>query len=196
MLLWRPSVRDFYMGSRRLKISGGFYLMMAAMLLLVPLPWLIAAAVAGAYHELWHYLAICYLSGQSNGLRLNAFAARLPLPEMSRGKELLCALAGPVGGLSLVLFARWMPRLAICAVMQSAYNLLPIYPLDGGRALQNGLLMAFKPPVSRRICKIVERICKTMILLAAIYGCLWLRLGLFPLWMVALLLLRLRVNGS
>ena len=45
------------------------------------------------------------------------------------------ALAGPFGGLVLLLTARWLPRLAICGLMQSVFNLLPISPLDGSRAV-------------------------------------------------------------
>ncbi len=182
------------MTNEGMKISGGFCLMMAAMLLMIPIKWLAAAIIAAAFHELCHYLAICYLSGKTQALRLNAFAARLPLPEMSSGREALCALAGPIGGLTLLLCAHWMPRLAICGAMQSFYNLLPIYPLDGGRALRNALVLILPPPRAATVCGALEKLCKVCILLLAIYGSIWLRLGLFPLFMAFFLLIRLKAN--
>lgn len=180
------------MGNERVKFSGGFCISLALMLLMVPLKWLLAAALAAVLHEACHYLAIRACSGKWDGVKLYSFAAHLPLPEMSRGREVLCALAGPVGGLCLLLLARWAPRLALCGAMQSAYNLLPIYPLDGGRALQSGLLLFLSPPTAARVCRVLEILCKTGICLLALYGCFWLKLGIFPLLMAALLLIRVK----
>ena len=54
---------------------------------------------------------------------------------MSPGRELICILAGPAASLLLLCLARIFPRVAICGLIQGCYNLLPIAPLDGGRAL-------------------------------------------------------------
>lgn len=46
---------------------------------------------------------------------------------------MFCAAAGPLGSF---LFARAMtffPEASVCALVQGIYNLLPVYPLDGGR---------------------------------------------------------------
>lgn len=164
----------------------------ALMLLLVPVQWLFAAGFAAAFHELCHYIAIRLFSGKCDGLKVYSFAAHLPLPEMSRGREVICALAGPVGGICLLFFARFMPRVALCAAMQSAYNFLPIYPLDGGRALQSGLLLFLPPPKSAAVCRAMEIVSKSGICLLALYGCFWLKLGIFPLLLALLLLIRVK----
>lgn len=180
------------MGNERIKLSGGFCIMLALMLLLVPIKWLAAAMIAAVFHELCHYLAIRACCGACVGVKLYAIAAYLPLPRMSRGREVVCALAGPIGGLCLLSLARWMPRIALCAAMQSAYNLLPIYPLDGGRALQSGLLLFFPPPISVGICRYFEILSKMLVILLAVYGCFVLKLGIFPLLMALLLLIRVK----
>ena len=51
-------------------------------------------------------------------------------------RELLAVLAGPAGSLLLLSLYRVLPRVAVCAAVQGFYNLLPIEPLDGGRALR------------------------------------------------------------
>ena len=126
-------------------ISSGYCFALAVMILLLPPEWIMSAMIAALIHEFCHYLAILACSGKTAGVGLYSFSARIALPEMSRGKELLCALAGPLGGLMLWLLAPWFPRLALCAAAQSLYNLLPVYPLDGGRALRCALHL-FLPP--------------------------------------------------
>lgn len=178
------------MGSNSIKLSAGFCALLAMMLLLLPLQWILAAVFAALFHESCHYLAIRLLSGRGTVVRLYSYGAKMPLPEMSRGRELLCALAGPLGGLCLLLLARWMPRLALCAGMQSVYNLLPIYPLDGGRALQSGLALILPPPAAGAVCRVAEIICKGAIAALALYGCFCLHLGVMPLLLAAVLLMR------
>ncbi len=178
------------MAARKLQISGSFLVGLALLMLILPLPWLLAAVAAAAFHEICHYLAIRACSAKGTALRLGAIGAKMDLPPMSRGKEVVCALAGPLGGLSLLVFARWIPRVAICTAMQSLFNLLPIYPLDGGRALQSMLTMLCSPPVCLMLCRTIEVICKVCICLLAIFGSLWLHLGIFPILLAALLLLR------
>jgi Zn-dependent protease len=48
-------------------------------------------------------------------------------------QEAFCALAGPMGSFLVLLMSEVLPEAALCGLFQGAYNLLPIYPLDGGR---------------------------------------------------------------
>ena len=64
---------------------------------------------------------------------------------MTPGREALCALAGPLGSFLLLLLARHFPEAAVCGIVQGGYNLIPIYPLDGGRILR---------------CLLPEKICR------------------------------------
>ena len=49
--------------------------------------------------------------------------------------EILSAAAGPFCGGLLLLLYPYSREIFICALFQTVYNLLPIYPLDGGRIL-------------------------------------------------------------
>ena len=69
---------------------------------------------------------------------------------MSPIREAICALAGPLGSFSLLLISEYFPEAAVCGLIQGAYNLIPVYPLDGGR-----LMRCLLP---RKICRWTEMI--------------------------------------
>ena len=149
-------------------------LLLALSLLILPLRWLLAVLLAGAVHELGHYVALRLCGVNVSNLRIGIGGARMTVGDMGRWQELLCALAGPMAGLSLILLARWLPRTAVCACIHSAYNLLPVYPLDGGRAVH--CICA-----SERVCRWIEWSCIGLIAFTGLYGSLFLKLGYLPI---------------
>lgn len=101
---------------------------------------LLPVAAIAAAHELGHLLALRLCGVRLRALRLGAFGAVLEHAPTSCGKELLCAAAGPCVNLLLwLLLPAGSPAAAISLGML-LYNLLPIYPLDGGRILRCLLL--------------------------------------------------------
>ena len=178
------------MADEKWDVSGGLALLLAGMLVILPLQWTTAIILSAAVHEMGHWLAIFLLTGRGVGVRLSASGARISLPEMQPWQECVCALAGPMAGLSLLLLARWMPRTAICALGHSVYNLLPIYPQDGGRALLCLLTMVMAPRKAEFICKHCQILCKCFLLLLACYSAFRYQLGLLPLVIVCILLFR------
>lgn len=121
---------------RRVRIDYGFYFFAAALLLIIPIRWILAAFLAALAHELGHYLAVQLLGGEVSGGEVTWRGARMEVFPMSPGRELCCLLAGPAASYLLLFLARVFPRVAICGLIQGTYNLLPIYPLDGGKALR------------------------------------------------------------
>lgn len=161
----------------------------AVLLLTLPLKWLLAAVLAAAFHEFCHFLAIRLLGGQVYGIKLSIGGAAMETGVMSPGREMLCALAGPTGSLLLVCLFRWLPRTALCAFFHAAYNLLPIYPLDGGRALECiARLLAGK--WAERICRWVEWGAIGAISALAVWACFWLHMGILPLLFAAFLIIK------
>ena len=172
--------------------SVGFYLMLALLLLIIPLPWLVAMFVAGGFHELCHWIALRVLTGVNAPIYLSGDSARMPIPDMPIWKEMLCAMAGPAGGLLLTFFAPIFPRLALCAMLQSLYNLIPIYPMDGGRIVSCVLHFLFEPPMVNRILSFISVAIRCAILILGIYGSLFLQWGIFPILFAALLCIRIK----
>ena len=109
---------------------------------------------------------------------------------MKPSYELVCALAGPAGGLLLLLLLRWMPVIALTGAVQSMYNLLPIYPTDGGRALRCGVQLLWPDKTAHKISYIIETVALSFIIAFCVYGSVCLRLGIIPILFGASLLLR------
>ena len=156
-------------------------LVFAFAVLILPLQWIFAIVLAALFHELCHYLAIRCCGGKILGAAAGINGARLQVSGLSQGQELICALAGPIGGLVLLFGIRWFPRIAICGVCQSMFNLLPVYPLDGGRALQCGMELILPIHQAERVCLWVRRICLAVVIGLGIYGSLIKGLGMMPL---------------
>ncbi len=177
----RPSAgKSSPMRSNKLRISGFFCIWLALMLLMLPLKWLLAALVAALFHETCHVLAVRLCGGEVRFLSAYSSGAVMSATGLTGGKALICALAGPFGGLCLLFLARWFPRTAICAAIQSLYNLLPVEPLDGGNALRL-LAQAWFPGYEDRICIAVSSLVLVCICLLSLYGWLILHIGFAPL---------------
>lgn len=120
-------------------VSPFAFLMGALLLLTLPLPWLAAAVAAASIHEAGHLLAIRLLGADARKIQVGSTGAKIHTAFSEPWREFLCAAAGPAAGLLLLTAVRWFPRTAVCGLVQSAYNLLPVYPLDGGRMLCSAL---------------------------------------------------------
>ena len=121
------------MGRLEFQIRGRALVFLSLWLLLVPLRWVAGAALAATIHELGHLTALWLWSVPVQGMELDIAGAVIRTAPLTQREELWCALAGPLAGALGCLFWRWFPEAAACAAVQTVFNLIPLYPLDGGR---------------------------------------------------------------
>lgn len=157
---------------RRLRIEWSGCLLGALCLYLLPLRWVLGAVCAGAVHEFGHLLALRLTGATVYSVSFRGFGAKIETSPLERIQELCCALAGPVGSLSLLLFCNGFPEAALCGLVQGLFNLLPVYPMDGGRVLR---------------CLFSETICDWVAKLVIIL-LMWLGIWISWAWIPALML--------
>lgn len=129
------------------------------LLLVVPLRWLLAAAVAAGVHELSHILAVRMLGGDLLSLTVRPGGMTLVSTPLSTHGEILAGLAGPIGGMLLLLFVRRFPLTALCGTVHSLWNLLPVRHSDGQTVLRCCLRHYRNEQQVETICRRIELGC-------------------------------------
>lgn len=130
-----------------IRISAGFCLLLSWFAIVNGWELLMIVLGAATIHELGHFLVLKSLGAGVKGLRLSVFGAVLETDSarLSYGGELAAVLAGPAANLLCVLLlaplgGKWAVFLGANLVL-CIFNLLPVRPLDGGKAL--GLLISW-----------------------------------------------------
>jgi len=145
---------------------GGGFALLAGLLYFFDGSGLFAAlAPSVAIHELGHLLVLVWLRAPPR--RLSATLSGFSIDyvgELSPYGRLAAALAGPAFGLVFsLLCARLGIRFGSIYLLTAAgiscglsvFNLLPVFPLDGGRAVEALLRLCFGRGVSRRVMAVL-----------------------------------------
>ena len=140
-----------------IRFQPSAFFLMAALILLLPLDWLLAAVFAAAMHELGHLAAIKAFVRRPVFISIGMLGASIYTGPLNNKEEFLCAAAGPSASLMLLFLCRLSPKVALCGLVQGMFNLIPLYPLDGGRMVLC-LLRWYSPRRAERIFCIVQRL--------------------------------------
>jgi len=170
------------------EFSPHLLIFIAASAFIIPWRWLIAIFTAAAVHEIGHLLVLRISKVSVDRLFLSLSGARIIVEPLTLRQEFLCACAGPGAGILLLGLGRFYPELAICAFVQSIYNLIPLMPLDGGRILRCAAEALLPPNLCEKIIHGIEMTVFCGILFLAVI-CLWDKLVLASCVAMAVLLL-------
>lgn len=180
----------------KVKIEPGF----AAFVLLIyalsgELVW--PLLLAAALHELAHLVTMWALGCRAKALTLRFADAKIDAASMSYPAEIACALAGPAANLLCCwAFRMRAPVFAAVSLLLGCYNLLPVQPLDGGRALCAALSLALPADAAQRISAAVSVGLCAALVLAAGYAAAFCGAGVWPLLAALTLALRLGRLGA
>ena len=165
---------------KRLDLAPGFAAALCLLRLLAEPRVFYAFLAAAAAHEAGHVMAIYLVGGKVIKLRLGMCDAKIETQGLGYRQEIFCALAGP--GMSVLVCLALRKAYATCAAISlllGLFNAMPVYPLDGGRALYCALV-----PLRGKAWTVTQWVgIGTALALTAlgIYGTLGRHMGLFPL---------------
>jgi len=151
---------------KAVSVTGGFLLLLFWFAMENGGTLLFTVLAAAALHELGHYLVLRQSGVSVTALRMTAFGMEMRLEGggLSYGRELTAVLAGPsvnfLCGLLSSLAARQFCRpelytFAGANLILGGFNLLPIRPLDGGRALELLTFWILGPMAGETLCRVV-----------------------------------------
>ena len=169
-----------------LKISAGFLFLTVWFAAVNGWRLLFLILGAAAVHELGHLWMLRLLGARIFGLQITILGAVLEADcrTLSYGKELAAVLAGPAVNLLFAFLSEWFgpgndTAIGIHLVL-GGFNLLPIRPLDGGRALDLLLVWLFGPYTGETVVRWISSAAALILaaiviwLMASTGGSLWL----------------------
>lgn len=150
--------------------------------------WHVSACIflAALIHELGHYVVLRFVGARITGVSVGILGAVLETDvyRLSYGRELASVLAGPLLNLAAALLCGAADVARIfsgASLILCVFNLLPIRPLDGGRAMQLLLLWRCGPGKGERLTACFGGVAG--LLMAAGLGYLMFRTG-GSLWLL------------
>ena len=142
-------------------------------------------------HELGHLLFLRLCGVSVCGIRVGVCGAVIETGWMTYGKEIVCAAAGPAvnilaGAAVLGAAAEFgLVNLALAIV-----NLLPLYPMDGGRILRAILLLRCSQERAERIVHWVTVGTCLVLMFLSCWATAVLQAGIWPIFAALVLLWR------
>lgn len=142
-------------------------------------------------HELGHLLVLRFCGVSVRGIRVDVCGAVIETGWMTYGKEIACAAAGPVVNiLTGAVVLRAVPEFGLVNLVLAAFNLLPLYTMDGGRILRAFLLLRCSQERAERIVHwVVTGTCLVLMLLSC-WATAVLQAGIWPIFAALVLLWR------
>ena len=150
-------------------VTAGACIHGCLLLFLLPLDLVFALCAAIVIHECSHILALMCFRIPILQIEVGIGGAAIQTVPLAHEQEMLCAAAGPAGSFLCLILARQFPLLALCGCVQGLYNLLPVYPLDGGRILRC-LCACWLPAYETQLCNAV----RIFVIVAVFSVCLFL----------------------
>lgn len=137
-------------------MNWDFMIFLVISLLFFPIYLVVNWVLAAILHEVSHIIVLYVFKIRVFEIRIRSSGTYMETDAMTPKQEILCAMAGPLGGFLGGVLYRINPYFAICSILQSVINLLPIYPADGGRVINGLLCLKFREKTANDISNCVS----------------------------------------
>ena len=151
---------------KKYRISPLMLMLMAAFIIIDGTWFALFAVMCALWHEIWHMIILHILGGNTQSVSFSQYGIGLKTNVLSYRQEAAVALAGPAASLALTVvfavIARYFVFTEITVFIAFSnfalflVNILPVYPLDGGRALHCFLCMHLNIPNAIRLTRIIS----------------------------------------
>ena len=151
---------------KKYRISPLTLMLMAAFIVIDGTWFALYAVLCALWHEAWHLITLRLVGGYAREVSVRQYGISLETAGLGYKQEAAVALAGPAASLAAFLFFAVVSRyflfsettvfLAASNLAVLAVNILPVYPLDGGRALHCLLCMKYEPARAALATKIIS----------------------------------------
>ena len=167
---------------KRIKVLPGFAASGLLLAAFTPLSALLSFYAAATAHEAAHLAVIMLLGGEIKQMELGFLEVRICTGTLKYRTEFFAVLAGPCLNLACgMIFRTLWPSFAAMSMLLGIFNLLPVWPLDGSKAIRSGLSMLLPPTISDGICISLSYLVMGILLLFALYACKEWNLGIWPI---------------
>lgn len=131
-------------------------------------------AAAAAVHEAGHLCAIYALGGRVTAVKFNigGICLEYDTSGLTYFKELICALSGPIAGAAAAIAAAHFGNGVFGGISLafSVFNLLPVRPLDGGRAAFCIAASFLDLQAAEKLCGVVDFTAAMLVTAAGAYA--------------------------
>ncbi len=176
VMLWRYSVKGI-----KIQLSTGCLIFLCAYEIFDPYGSFWYFLLSATLHEGGHLLALWILRKKVTGITGSATAMEIHTGPLSYKEEFLIAGAGPAVNLILLLLSKdRLPVMTLINALLLWYNLLPMYPYDGGRMLRSSLRSHLPLSLSDTIEQIIGLCTFSLLFVGAMYLSFGLHSGIWP----------------
>ena len=152
------------------RITPGFVLLWILSLMIFPMKFVIAWIITVMIHELGHLLSIQLLGIQIHGITFEFTGIRIRTEPMIPLHEIITAAAGPAFGVVLILLSYHAPLIKGLAIIQTCCNMIPIYPIDGGRVVDGILALVFDENIAANISYMLKIFCVGILIVISLFS--------------------------
>lgn len=155
-----------HISMKKYRISPLMLMLMAAFIVIDGTWFALYAVLCALWHECWHIIVLRIMGAGSCAVSFRQYGISLKTGVLSYSREAAAALAGPAASLAAAVVFAAVSRyaaftettvfLTFSNFALFAVNILPVYPLDGGRALHCLLCLKLNIAAAVRVTRIIS----------------------------------------